>query len=102
MNAIPDVELEGFGREKRLERILYSLKGERVRAADLLHAVGLCGSVVDDREGSQHIRPHTAWIEFVNLRIRVERFFSDRGFVLRKTGGSPFDEIWLEPHSASS
>lgn len=102
MTAIPDADLEGFDREKRLERILYSLNGERMRAADLLHAIGLCGSVVDERDGPKHIRPQTSWIEFVNLRLRAERFFAERGFVLKKTGGSPFDEIWLEPHSASS
>lgn len=102
MNAIPEAELSGLSRDKRLERVLYAAVRQPLRATAVMTRIGVPFSVREGFGGSKFIHPHASYMDFFFALRRVERFFALHGFVLRKTGGTPFDEIWIEPEQIGS
>jgi hypothetical protein len=95
MNAIPDSDLEGYGTEKRLERLLYSLKGDAMPAVNVMEAIGIPFYLVEDTKKEWAVIPHTAFIDFHFLLRRVSGFFADHGFAVR-FGGRPLSNVWIE------
>lgn len=96
MNAIPDAELEGHDRDKRLERVLYSLKGQSVPAVNLMEAIGMDFTIKEDGAGKWVIIPHTAFIEFYWLMRRAQVFFHGHGYRLNYLGSS-MGNAWIMP-----
>jgi hypothetical protein len=95
MNAIPEAELEGCDREKALERVLYSLKGQPIPAVNLMEQIGMVFEIKADTAGKWAVVPHTAFVEFYWLLRRAADFFHGHGLALR-FGGSPLSDVGLE------
>jgi hypothetical protein len=95
MSAISDFDLEGTDREKTLERLLYSLEGQRLPAVNVMEQIGMVFEMKRDAANELAVIPPTAFVDFVFLLRRVSGFFAGHGFAVR-WGGKPVSNVWIE------
>lgn len=93
MNAIPEIEMEGFDRERKLIGLLD--RSRRLQAYDLMPWIG---ATWHDKSTHQ-----SAFVQFLNVYLRARKILERRGLTINRTGGgTPSDYYWIEPVHAGS
>jgi hypothetical protein len=84
-------------RERDLIRVLYRSSPHGIMRSKLMKLVGIEFTILNGG-----VKPHSAYVEFCNLCLRVHEIISRHGWQLNRSGGYIFDEIWISKQADSS
>ncbi len=84
------------GRERKLIFTLARSFPHAVKTSILMDQIGIKFSLKRGHYGRDEIRPHSAFVEFQNIRLRADAAIARHGYRIARDGGEVGSKLWLE------